>query len=253
MAAEIKIVASKKDLMAFIYLPAELHKDHKNWVPPIYSDQWTFLNPKKNKNPLTCDNILLLAYKENRLAGRIMGIIHHHYNESRVEKTGRFFYLECYNDPEVSHALIEYVENWAKAKGMNKMTGPFGFSDKDPQGFMVEGFEYAPVIATTYNFPYMVDLVEKEGYAKEVDCISYKLPIPEEVPELYNRILVRLLKNNDLCLLEFKSRLPMKKYIVPLFRLINETYKDLYGFIPLDEKKCISLQTAIFLYSTLSL
>jgi hypothetical protein len=237
MAVEIKVVDSKKDLKEFIYFPAELHKNHKNWVPPIYSDEWTFLNPKKNKNLITSDVILLLALEGSKVVGRIMGIINKHHNELHNLRTARFFYLECYNDASISHALIGYVENWAREKGMNKMIGPFGFSDKDPQGFMIEGYENMPVIATTYNFPYMVELVEKEGYQKEIDCVSFKLPIPQEVPALYNKILVRILKNNDLHLLEFRSRLPMKKYIVPLFRLINETYKDLYGFVPLDEKE----------------
>lgn len=183
------------------------------------------------------DTLLLLAYDSDRIVGRIMGIISHHHNKIHNIKTGRFFYMECENDPEISHALISYIENWAKEKGMNKIIGPFGFSDKDPQGLMIEGFENPPVIATNYNFPYMVDLVEKEGYTKEIDCVSFRLPIPQDIPELYNKILVRILKNNKLHLLEFKSKWSMRKYIVPLFRLINETYTELYGFIPLDEKE----------------
>ena len=237
MAIEIKIVKDKNDLNAFICLPAIIHKDHKNWVPPIYSDELTFLNPKKNRNLLTSDTILLLAYDGDNLVGRIMGIINKHHNDLHHLKTARFFYLECYNDASVSHALLQYIENWAREKALNKIIGPFGFSDKDPQGFMIEGFEHMPVIATTYNFPFMIGLVEREGYTKEVDCVSYKLPIPKEIPSLYNNILIRILKNNKLNLLEFHSRWPMKKYIVPVFRLINETYKDLYGFIPLDEKE----------------
>jgi hypothetical protein len=237
MAIELKEIKNKNDLRSFIYLPAEIHRNHRNWVPPIYSDEWTFLSSDKNKNIRENDTILLLAYKEGKIAGRIMGIISRHYNEVHNLKTARFFYLECENDPEVSHALIQSIENWAREKGMNKMIGPFGFSDKDPQGLMIEGFENMPVIATNFNFPYMVDLVEKEGYAKEIDCVSFMLPVPKDIPELYNKILIRILKNNKLNLLEFKNRWSMKKYIVPLFRLINETYKDLYGFIPLDEKE----------------
>jgi GNAT superfamily N-acetyltransferase len=237
MKVEIRKVESMNDLKEFIYLPSVLHKDHKNWVPPIYNDEWTFLSLKKNKNMRENDTLLLLAKDDNRVVGRIMGIINRHHNEAQDLKTARFFYLECENDPEISHALIDAVECWARGKGINKMIGPFGFSDKDPQGFMIEGFDQMPVIATTYNFPFMVHLLEKEGYTKEIDCVSFKLPIPKEVPELYNKILVRILKNNKLSLLEFRSKLGMRKYIVPLFRLINETYKDLYGFIPLDEKE----------------
>ncbi|HNW98499.1 MAG TPA: GNAT family N-acetyltransferase [Bacteroidales bacterium] len=237
MNIEIRTVETKADLKKFIFYPAQLHKDHKNWVPPIYCDEFTFLNPKKNKNMLTNDILLLLAYSNNKIVGRIMGIINRHYNETYHSKTGRFFYLESENNSEISHALIKYVEDWAKEKGMNKMIGPFGFSDKDPQGLMIEGFENMPVIATNYNFPYMIDLVEKEGYKKEIDCVSYKLPIPKETPDLYNKILIRILKNNKLQMLDFQTRLSMRKYIVPLFRLVNETYKNLYGFIPLDEKE----------------
>jgi GNAT superfamily N-acetyltransferase len=237
MKTEIKKVETKDDLKNFIFYPAIIHKDHKNWVPPIYSDEWTFLSPEKNKNMRTNDTMLLLAYKGDKIAGRIMGIINRHHNEVHKLKTGRFFYMECENNPEISHALIQHIENWAKEKGMNKMIGPFGFSDKDPQGLMIEGFENKPVIATNYNFPYMVDLVEREDYKKEIDCVSFRLPIPQDIPELYNRILIRILKNNKLNLLEFKNRWSMRKYIVPLFRLINETYQELYGFIPLDEKE----------------
>lgn len=237
MKIEIRKVESKKDLKKFIFLPSVLHSSHKNWVPPIYNDEWTFLSHEKNKNMRENDTLLLLAFHEEKIVGRIMGIINLHHNEVQNIKTARFFYLECENNREVSHALIDAVEKWAREKGMNKMIGPFGFSDKDPQGLMIEGFEHMPVIATNYNFPYMVDLVEKEGYTKEIDCVSFKLPIPREVPELYNRILVRILKNNKLRILEFRNRWSMKKYIVPLFRLINEAYTDLYGFIPLDEKE----------------
>lgn len=237
MGIKIKKVENKSDLKSFIFLAEKIHKGHLNWVYPIYSDEWTFLNPNKNKNLKTSDTVLALAYKEQKVVGRIMGIINNQYNEFHNLKTGRFFYLECYNDPEVSHALISYIETWAKEKGMDKIIGPYGFSDKDPQGLMIQGYENTPAIATTFNFPYLVDLVEKEGYIKEIDCVSYKMTVPDEIPELYNKVLVRILKNNNLNLLEFKSRLKMRKYIIPLSRLINETYKDLYGFVPLDEKE----------------
>lgn len=237
MPIHTRIVSGRKDLKTFIKLPSELHRNHVKWVPPIYSDEWTFLNPDKNKNMRTNETLLLLAYEGERVVGRVMGIINNCHNKVTGQKTARFFYLECENNQEISHALIQNVEGWAKNKGMNKIIGPFGFSDKDPQGLMIEGFDQMPVIATNYNFPFMVDLIEKEGYEKEIDCVSYCLPVPDNVPELYNKILVRILKNNKLHLLEFKSKIGMRKYIVPLFRLINETYKDLYGFIPLDEKE----------------
>jgi hypothetical protein len=247
MTISIKVVQSKKDLSTFIYFPLNHHKEHKNWVPPIFSEESAFYNPSKNKNLKTCENILAFAYVNGVLTGRIMGIINKHYNDIHNLKDARFYAVECINNQEILHELIAFVEKWAIIKGMNRLVGPYGFSDKDPQGFMIEGFDQSPVLATNFNYPYMIQLIENEGFSKEVDCFSYKINIPKSVPELYEKILARTLKNNRLKLLDFKCKRSMKKYIVPVFRLINEAYSPLYGFVPLDEEEMAEIADKYFL------
>ena len=83
-------VKTKSDLRKFIHLPAQIHKDHSNWIPPIYMDDWEFFDPKKNKSFQFCDTTLLLAIKAKKVVGRIMGIIHNQYNESHNEFHARF-------------------------------------------------------------------------------------------------------------------------------------------------------------------
>ncbi|HNP48008.1 MAG TPA: hypothetical protein PKK99_01335 [Bacteroidia bacterium] len=238
---EIRPVKSKSDLREFIFLPSKIYHTRKNWVPPLYVDEWKFYDPKENTSLAHCETIQFLAYQENVCVGRIMGIIPHPYNRLKNERTARFFQLECIQDPQVSHALIEAVECWSKQKAANILIGPFGFSDKDPQGLQVEGFEYLPVIATPTNPPYMEELVIKEGFSKLLDCISYKLPIPEPIPAFYTQIYERALRNNNVRMIEFKKRSELKPYIVPVFRLINETYKDLFGFVPLEEAEMFEM------------
>jgi len=63
----IKEVDSKKMLKQFIYLPAAIHKNHINWVPPIYMDELEFFDPKKNLSFQSCDTILLLAYRSEEV------------------------------------------------------------------------------------------------------------------------------------------------------------------------------------------
>jgi len=94
MGIEIKEVKGKKDLRRFIYIAEKIHKGHENWVPPIYMDEWKYFSPKKNRAFTYCDTVLCLAYKDNKCAGRIMGIINKRYNDFRNEKTARFGYLE---------------------------------------------------------------------------------------------------------------------------------------------------------------
>ncbi len=94
MEINVREIQGKNELRKFIYLPAKIHADHKNWVPPIYWDEWIYFNPKKNKAFNYSSSILLHAYRGNQIVGRIMGIINHKYNKFRNEKTARFGCLE---------------------------------------------------------------------------------------------------------------------------------------------------------------
>ena len=238
MAIEITAVSSRRELKTFIHLPSLIHKNHSNWVPPIYMDELEFFNPKKNKAFDHCDTILALARQNGRVVGRIMGIISHEYNRIHNENHGRFAFIESWNDSEVFDALISFVAKWAKEKGMNKLIGPLAFSDKDPQGFLIEGYDEPVSIASNCNFPYMVQLTEKNGFEKKVDLVVYKIMIPQEMPALYRKISERFERNNShLKVLEFTSRSKIKPYIKPVFRLINQTFNEIYGFIAFTEKE----------------
>ncbi len=147
MDINIRELRTRKDLKTFIYLPEKIHANHPNWVHPIYMDEWKYFNPEKNKAFSYSDTILLLAFCGERAAGRVMGIINTRYNEYRNEKTARFGYLETGEDEEVVRALLSYVEDWARKKGMTKIIGPYGFSDQDPEGFMIEGFDIVSSIS----------------------------------------------------------------------------------------------------------
>lgn len=135
MAINLMEVKSKRQLRDFIYLPEKLHRNHENWVHPIYMDEWDYFNPNKNKAFSYSDTVMLLAEKDNHLVGRVMGIINRRYNEVRGENTARFGYLESIEDQDVVHALLSRIEEWAREKGMTRIIGPYGFSDQDPEGF----------------------------------------------------------------------------------------------------------------------
>jgi len=243
MAVNLIEVKTKKELKTFIYLPEKLHSGRKNWVPPIYMDEWAYFNPKKNKTFSYSDTLMLLAEKDSQVVGRIMGIINRRYNEVRNEKTARFGYLESVEDPAVVHTLLHQVEEWAKGKGMTRIIGPYGFSDQDPEGFLIKGFENRATIATYYNFEWMPQMVEKEGYTKDIDYFVYKLAVPKEIPELYIRVTERILKKGNFQLLEFKNRKEIKPWVRPILSLMNECFLDsnIYGYAPLDEKEMDAL------------
>jgi hypothetical protein len=233
MGIVVKPVSTRQDMRKFIHLPAKIHKGHKNWIPPLYSDEWDFFNSKKNKSFEYSSVVMLLAYRGRKVVGRIMGIIHHKYNEMHGERNGRFNYLETWDDREVIEVLLKHVEDWALKEGMEKIVGPLAFSDKDPQGYLIQGFDEPISIATHCNYEYLIGHLEALGYQKDVDLVVYKILIPDETLKLHRLVTERVFRNNPgFKLLEFTRRKDLKPWIRPIFTLINETFTEIYGFMP---------------------
>jgi hypothetical protein len=233
----IKEVLTRKQLREFIFLPEKVHKNEPDWLPPIYMDERELYNKKKNKSYKYADALLLLAYRDNKPAGRIMGIVNNRYNQIHNEQHGRFCFMECYNDKEVFHALLSKIEEWTRQKGMVKLVGPLGFSDKDPQGFQTEGFEYPLFMTAANNSKYMPELIEAEGYTKKIDLVNYLGKLPEELPLVYEKVLSRIANNNEYKIIEFQSKKELKPYIIGVLELMNETFMEIYGFVPLNDNE----------------
>jgi hypothetical protein len=231
----IREVKTKRDKRNFIYLPSKVHRNDSSWLPPIYMDEWELFDEKKNKSYLYADTVLYLAWSGKKIVGRIMGILNRRYNAIHNEQHCRFCFMECYEDQEIVHALIKKVENWAREKGMVRLVGPLGFSDKDPQGFQIEGFEHPKFIVCPTNDSYLPEMIVKEGYEKHQDLVNYLARVPDQLPEVYEKILSRVSVNNEYRILSFRTRKELKPYIIPVLDLMNQTFKEIYGFVPLED------------------
>lgn len=233
----IRTVESKKDLRSFIRLPYEIHKKHFNWLPPLISDEEKVFNAQKNHSFAHCDTILLVAERNRKVVGRIMGIINPAYNSTHNEKNARFFALETYDDASVFDSLLRAVEVWAIEKGMEKLVGPIGFSDKDPQGFLLSGFsDPVSIIVTNHSFEYMIKHMERNGYGKSIDLVQYRADVPKQVIPEYKAMFQRVI-DSGYQILEFTKTKAVRPFIPDVFALLNKTYTDIYGFAPLDEKE----------------
>lgn len=243
MDIHLSEVENRRDLRRFIYLPEKIHSGHSNWVHPIWTDEWKYFNPEKNEAFSYCETIRLLAFRGDEPVGRIMGIINPRYNEHRDEQTARWAYLETWKEREVIHALLERIEEWARAKDMTRIVGPYGFSDQDPEGYLIMGLEHRATIATYCNYNWMPGMIEDEGYTKDIDYFVYKFEVPGEVPDFYRKIHARVMKRGNFELMEFSKRRDLKPWVKPVLRLLNETYtgSDIYGYTPLDEKEMEAL------------
>ena len=237
MTVEIREVISKRDLKSFIRFPFTLYKDNKYWIPPLIKNEMEVLNSEKNPDFEYCQAKYWLAYKDNLLVGRIAGIYNKKYIEKWKNKYANFSRFDFIDDEEVSRALFDQVESWAKTKGMDGVHGPLGFTTFDHQAILIEGFDEMPTSASVYNFEYYPEHLDRLGCKKEVDYIEFKINVPKEIPEKAVRIANIVLKREKLKLIKSKSKRRLFTYAKQLFDVINEAYEPLFYFIKLNDKQ----------------
>ncbi|MBN2378185.1 hypothetical protein JXM67_00060 [candidate division WOR-3 bacterium] len=238
MSVKVRAARSAREKRIFIHLPERLYeKRFENWVHPIYVIEKDLLNPAKNDAWGFCEGEFLIAWQEDDPVGRILVFINHKVNRLRGERHARFGFFDCEDNQEVASSLLKAAEEWAKSKGCECIVGPLGFTDMDAEGMLVEGFDEQTSISTWWHPPYTFNLVEGAGYKKEIDWVTYLVDLSRPLPEVYNKVADRLKFRSKYKLHQFTRRKDLWPFAVPVFRLINETYVDLYGFSPLTEEE----------------
>ena len=236
---EIKKVENKKDLKTFIDFHYDLYEGNEYDVPNLFSDEMNTLSKDKNAAFEFCEAEYYLAYKDGKLAGRVAAIINHKANSKWGKKSVRFGWIDFIDDREVSKALLDAVEKYGREKGMEDVVGPLGFTDMDPEGMLVWGFDQLGTMPTIYNYAYYPEHIEAlEGFEVDNKYVEFKIMVPDEVPEKYAKIAMMIEKRYNLHVRKltkkdvFQGGMGQK-----IFDLINDTYKDLYGYSELSQKQ----------------
>ena len=234
-----EIKPTKSELKKFVTFPIDtLYHDSKLYVPSLVNDEINTLLPSGNPAFEYCESIYYMAFRNGKPVGRIAGIINKLVNERTNKREGRFGYVDFIDDAEVVDALFQAVTQWAKDKGMTSLTGPLGFTDMDPEGMLVEGFDEVSTQATIYNYDYYPRHMERMGYVKDVDWLEYKVTVPEKVPDKMARVASIVRQRVGVDNIKYTSRRALvRDYGDAIFKLINEAYDDLFGYSPLSDKQ----------------
>ena len=238
MSVQIKVVKTKREFRAFATFANKLYKGNRFYVPTMPLDDLAVFDRNKNAAYEFCEAEFFMAYKDGNPVGRIAAIINSKANAAWNVKQVRYGWIDFIDDMEVSSALLETVAAWGRERGMTQIAGPLGFTDFDPEGMLVEGFDRLSTMALIYNHPYYPEHMKKHGYYKETGWIEYRLTIPEFVSERHKRIAEAVMERYHLRIIK-KTRRQIKKerYGQKLFDLINQTYCVLYGYSLLSEKQ----------------
>ena len=238
MPVSVIPVTTKREMKQFICFNYKLYKDSPYAVPELYSDVRDTLDPEKNAAFEFCEAQPFIALRGGEVVGRIVAIINHKANAAWNKKAVRFGWVDFIDDAEVADALFATVEQWGRERGMTEVHGPLGFTDFDPEGMLVEGFDRIGTMATIYNYPYYPVHMERMGYAKDVDWVEYLLTAPEALPEKHARITRIVKEKFGLRVVKYTSHAKLaRERGIAIFELLNEAYAHLYGYSALSPKQ----------------
>lgn len=239
----IKKVSNRREMKAFVRFNYELYKDCPYAVPDLLEDTLDTFNPRKNAAFDFCEADCFLALREGKIVGRIAAIINHKANRTWGTNNARFGWIDFVDDEEVSRALLEAAEKWGRDHGCDKLTGPLGFTDMDPEGMLTGGYDQLSTMSTTYNYPYYPKHMERLGYAKEVDWVERKILTPEKDRpahmDKYFRVAEMSAKRYNLHIRKFKNAREIRQggWAQKIFDVVNKAYAPLYGYSEMTPKQ----------------
>lgn len=241
---------NKAHTRRFIRIPFVLYKTCKQWVPPILMDVNTMLNSNKHPFYEHSDAEFFIVSRDGQDVGRIAALENKPYNKYHNKRTANFYFFECADDQEAANALFERVFEWSKARGLDTVVGPKGFSLFDGYGIQVEGFEHRQMMTMmNYNYPYYNTLVQNLGFEKEVDFVScYINRLSFKMPERIHSIASRVQERGILKIQKFKNKNDMiKNWAHKLGRTYNNTFINNWEYYPITERELQYAVDNIFL------
>ena len=231
---KIKEISSKGDLATFVKFPFELYKDSPYYVPSIIKEEIDVLNPKKNPVFKNAVAKYFLAYKEDRVVGRIAAIINWIEVKEQEKSKVRFGWFDFIDDLEVSKALLNKVAEFGASQELTYMEGPVGFSNMDKAGILIKGFDELNTMITWYNYPYYAKHMEELGFEPAATWVEYKIKVPSEIKDKVIKFSDIIKEKYDLKLLKFRKSKDLLKYADDMFDLLNKTYSHLQTFVPIQ-------------------
>ena len=231
----IRPVQTKKDKKTFVDFAWEVYKDDPAWVPPLKDEVHGLLNPKKNPWFEHARAQYWLAFRGDKVVGRISAQVDDLVLEHMGAGTGQWGMFEAL-DAEAASKLISTAETWLRQQGMKRALGPFSLSIWDEPGLEIEGFDEPPTAMMGHHRPQYRAWVEAAGYEKAKDLVTYALDISNWHDPLIARLIAAGERNPRIRIrLIDKSRFDEEARLI--LNLLNDAWSNNWGYVPLTESE----------------
>jgi hypothetical protein len=237
---EIVPVKGLGSFLTFCKVPRLLYQGRKGFLPMPDAERWTLYGSKLNPHFKLVDWQSWLARKDGRVVGRIFAQVYKDGIMPVGASPAQFGCFDVIEDEAVAAGLLETAESWLKSRGAKLIHGPFSPSVNAELGTLVDGFDAAPMILMPWNPPYLPAMLEKHGYGKARDLISYRYDISAidhaenpgimARPEWRDRLKIRMVDFNK----------GLKEEVATVIDIFNDAWSENWGFVPLTYEELMS-------------
>jgi GNAT superfamily N-acetyltransferase len=237
VGVEVRAVAGRRDLKAFIDVPFRVHANHPQWVPSLKLERWLFLNRRMNAFFTHGEAEYFLAYRDGRVVGRITAQINEAFNAHQGKKWGWFGFFEVEEDPEAVAALLAAAEEWVRARGMERLVGPADFAMNNESGILIEGFELRPMLVQPWHPPYYQQLIEQAGMTKAMDLLMWNLEVSdrERVLPIIFELAEKVESEHGIRVRNMRRR-QLRKDMDSFAEIYNAAWAKNWDFVPYTKK-----------------
>lgn len=234
---KVKQVLNSSDLELFIKFPMELYKGNPYYVPPLINEEKSIWMKEENPALQYSEAAQFLAYKGENIVGRIAVMINHKEEKELGIRKVRFGWLDFIDDIEVSKSLINTAIEYANSKGISKIEGPMGFTNLDKAGMLTKGFDKLATMIGIYNFDYYPKHMEQLGLVKEKEWVEFEINFPDTLPDKVEKFSKLIAEKYELELVKFKAKKDILPLVDSMFKLLDDTYKNLSTYTPITEEQ----------------
>jgi hypothetical protein len=237
MAGQLNIrpVETKADKKAFVNLAWDVYRDDPAWVPPLKDEVHGLITPGKNPWFEHAKAKFWLAERHGKPVGRISAQVDELVLEHMGKGVGQWGMLET-RDAEAASALIATAGDWLRQQGMASALGPISLSIWDEPGLEIEGFDEPPTVMMGHHRPEYRQWIEKAGYKKAKDLLTYEVNIADWWDERIGRLIAMGEKNPRIRMRKVdKSKFDSEARLI--LNLLNDAWSDNWGYVPLTESE----------------
>lgn len=240
-------LADRADVRRFIDFPFALYRGVPQWTPPLRLEMEELLDPRRNGFFVHSTGGFFLAEREGAVVGRIAALRQRFYNEKHQNDTAFFWWFESVDDQAVADALLGAAEAWASARGLRRMLGPIGFTQPDPPGLLVRGFEHEGTMNVPWHFPYYERLVTTAGYGPHTDYLSGYVDRTMAFPAELAEQGAAALRRGGYTVKQFQNKAELRAWAPRFFRTYLDSFRRVPDFFAMSTREFDALMDKMLL------